>query len=1473
MTYRLKLPCDGFGCIMASYTSQHEIDIQQLREKGLFGTLLHEGGRIRFLCGPECAVLMMPCVDTFIPSNRRLHMKILGNAIATAHASFLIGGMIYILGSHREQFITPTQMILDTLKTRLHFGNAEVIKVEDGWILQRKSEIPLAIDCDPYEVPISPTMGEPKLIKTVITCGEWKITGWVETQFCATEILQFFGVYEDGLIAWFLRTSDKITIVLKKPFLTPLTLINWSNPASVGVMVFCRGEFVLMKRTENMSNREVLDIIGNHTDIRIKNMCLCNILGKRTCEDDVTVPVSMLISSCIDQSACWHSTLPEFEKKSGCITASMPIHEYQRFVSILKTFGIDQFVAIWGWHVKTSNTMTGSTIGYIHFQRSIEAFVLTTEIFNDMLAMWILRLVLPPVDALDIHRPVDVTIRFYGVCLWNGTVDGSWTLDMLCSSWNSTMKAFNKDCEIRNVVLGKRHNYEDVLETMLPENSQSMRISWVLPVHGGGAKDENRFVAKNRLASLLLLHGVPLAVVADYAENVIKSISPWKLLQELAKGENTKNWIAVKEWLHKMGHPVPSSDHNLEVAARKIQNAIRKRKDLPIQKISASQVNIIPDHFLRHGKTPAVVLKTLMDAKTGVILLDSQEALPWINSDKHLSSDSLACIVLGHTCTCDKKDSCNKVSVPILDAHQQPALVAGCMHQLGSKPILLPQENNVNIAMDKSQIMCFTIYKDECDTDFWKCVMQNPVKSVIQVIKEHCDSMFMTCSPWGRSWRDGKDNSTIEDATSFQFHAGVKQDCVDSIMQISGRGPVYCTPKSEDKGLLEGWAVIWLKAPKRDILIQASKMSIQHAGLVRTLKGMGVRVAQKDFDATFKILRPSDKPPPSIAAKYLYKLQPLPSGMTAENVQEFTTSKGWETRPMRALGRASWLVASEKESPQTWLSLNGKLVLVKEIQQSKPRDPPIILAGKVAIDSKSKQDVPRLTDPWLQQNEDPWLKYQPTQHTPSVASGSSASTVQHSMTDPSLAKRLKEQDDKITSLQSSLQDMKKIQQKQEIDNKTFQSDLDMRLKTMKAEVSDQFNGLSSKFEGSLQAALARQDSQINAGFSELKSLFMQSRGCSEENKSKKPKKGTGKGNDHDIRVDSDQEVAPSPAKWVDFVFLHVLVTELRYQLPCKIHFDDIANHMSICFRTISLARFDFLLGIRVGEATNPGPNDFICSENFHDEIKIVVINPTAVHEKHQEIFDIDAHCYCLAETSATSTIQKEMTFEASKNGYTCFWSAPVQSRQIFDYERASLRGESLGTCCITNLPCRMCPVDFSEDIVKSAWLSHNIIRIGSLDVLVIVFYGTTGYTPESRRANDYLLASAFQLMCETRLPTIVAGDFNIRPEALPSWNLFRDLGFVDAFHFFEQRWGYQLPPTCNQKTRHDTILIPKIFATICERYPGSWRFFPLTSILLCVWFLMFRLNVHFWKGGACLSHGETSMWCLVWFRVIILNTC
>lgn len=62
-----------------------------------------------------------------------------------------------------------------------------------------------------------------------------------------------------------------------------------------------------------------------------------------------------------------------------------------------------------------------------------------------------------------------------------------------------------------------------------------------------------------------------------------------------------------------------------------------------------------------------------------------------------------------------------------------------------------------------------------------------------------------------------------------------------------------------------------------------------------------------------------------------------------------------------------------------------------------------------------------------------------------------------------------------------------------------------------------------------------------------------------------------------------------------------------------------------------------------------------------------------------------------------------------------------------------------------------------------------------------------------------------------KLPVVIGGDFNIRPTSLPSFELFRQQGFVEAFDLYEMKHGFQLPPTCNGKTRNDTfILHPKL---------------------------------------------------------------
>ena len=231
----------------------------------------------------------------------------------------------------------------------------------------------------------------------------------------------------------------------------------------------------------------------------------------------------------------------------------------------------------------------------------------------------------------------------------------------------------------------------------------------------------------------------------------------------------------------------------------------------------------------------------------------------------------------------------------------------------------------------------------------------------------------------------------------------------------------------------------------------------------------------------------------------------------------------------------------------------------------------------------------------------------------------------------------------------------------------------------------------------------------------------------------------------------------------------------------------------------------------MGEAKNPGPLD--CDLNICDGesvIRFTVVNPTAVYNKIDDLVELHSNCLCLAETSATQAVQDTTSISARQNNYRIFWSSPVASQRSFEYDRPIYRGESRGTACMTNLPSRPSNISLPPDLDASSRVMSCVVRLGCFDVLVFSFYGLTGSSLEARKANDYLLASIYHLATQVRTPVLVGGDFNVRPEVLPSYELFARKGFMDAFSFFEKTRGYSLPPTCSGKTRNDTFLIDPV---------------------------------------------------------------
>lgn len=129
----------------------------------------------------------------------------------------------------------------------------------------------------------------------------------------------------------------------------------------------------------------------------------------------------------------------------------------------------------------------------------------------------------------------------------------------------------------------------------------------------------------------------PLGLLLTMLKKVMNGVSPPKFLHEIGSHSHSfsQGWNGLKDLLKRIEFPVPSSNTSFEKAALKIQSAIRKKKINLMVKLQVNQVKIIPHHFLKHDGTPAVVLQTLFEAKSGVILCgllcDPANAEPWVN--------------------------------------------------------------------------------------------------------------------------------------------------------------------------------------------------------------------------------------------------------------------------------------------------------------------------------------------------------------------------------------------------------------------------------------------------------------------------------------------------------------------------------------------------------------------------------------------------------------------------------------------------------------------------------------------------------------------------------------------------------------------------------------------------------------------------------------------------------------------------
>ena len=232
----------------------------------------------------------------------------------------------------------------------------------------------------------------------------------------------------------------------------------------------------------------------------------------------------------------------------------------------------------------------------------------------------------------------------------------------------------------------------------------------------------------------------------------------------------------------------------------------------------------------------------------------------------------------------------------------------------------------------------------------------------------------------------------------------------------------------------------------------------------------------------------------------------------------------------------------------------------------------------------------------------------------------------------------------------------------------------------------------------------------------------------------------------------------------------------------------------------------WMLGVRVGEAQLPGPTRF------------AVINPTSIISKVTQLDTIyrkyHVDLVCAAETSATSKAQKLFGQQVrSICGFKSLWSTPVACQFDRSDGEVSLRGRASGVAVFSHLPSRHALQTLPEELVATSRVVHSIHTVGEMQFQVLVIYGLACHSSQADEQTDQLVRAALEASSHLRLPTIIAGDFNCDPFALPCAPLLRDMHFTDLPTQFVRMYDKPMPPTCREVTTPDNALLCPLAAS------------------------------------------------------------
>ena len=156
-------------------------------------------------------------------------------------------------------------------------------------------------------------------------------------------------------------------------------------------------------------------------------------------------------------------------------------------------------------------------------------------------------------------------------------------------------------------------------------------------------------------------------------------------------------------------------------------------------------------------------------------------------------------------------------------------------------------------------------------------------------------------------------------------------------------------------------------------------------------------------------------------------------------------------------------------------------------------------------------------------------------------------------------------------------------------------------------------------------------------------------------------------------------------------------------------------------------------------------------------------------------------------TCATLASQETISRKLCKSSHTPLWGAPVDVKKVSDSSATLFRGHNAGVAVFSKVPARYLYAPTTCSAFISGRLLPCLIRLGPFDVLLIAVYGVPTCRDVDGKVNNEILRQAFDLASSYKIPSLIVGDLNVRPQRLDSFGSFQSLGFIEVLSGFNGR--------------------------------------------------------------------------------------